>query len=123
VETGISCPGSPTADVLHLHDRVFLEAAGVVNPPGVACPEVEIPVAGVAAVSGGAEPAAVFVAAASAADAAEPRASVDIALASVVSVPVSAVAVWFDSSAPPRFFVFPNIGYYSSPSSSVEVVG
>lgn len=110
-------------------------------PPDVACPEVEIAVAGVAAdaevaepvvvflvvvadvVSEVAEPAVVFVAVASVADVAEPRASVDIAFVFEVLVPVSVVAVEVDSSARPRFFVFPNIDYYSSASSSVEVVG
>lgn len=141
----ISCPGSPTVVVLHplcqgLY-QVFLEAVGVVIPPDVACPEVEIAVPGVAAVSEVAGPVAVslvaaaavvsevadpvvvFVAAAPLADVAEPRASVDTALAFDVLVPVSVVAVEVDSPVRPRFFVFPNIDYYSSSSSSVEVVG
>ena len=70
-----------------------------------------------------AEPVVVFVAVASVADVAEPRVSVDIALVFDVLVLVSVVAVEVDSSARPRFFVFPNIDYYSSSSSSVEVVG
>lgn len=96
-------------------------------PPDVACPEVEIAVAGVAAdsevaepvvaflvvvadiVSEAAEPVVVFVAVASGADVAEPRASVDIALVFDVLVPVSVVAVEVDSSGRPRFFVYPNI--------------
>ncbi|MGE5285463.1 MAG: hypothetical protein ACM3OG_10890 [Actinomycetota bacterium] len=69
------------------------------------------------------EPVAVFPAVASVADAAEPRVSADIALAADFSVPASVVAVGVDSSARPRFFVFPNIDYYSTASSSVEVAG
>jgi len=109
--------------------------------PDVACPAVELAVAGVVAdsevaepvvvflvlvadvVSEVAEPVVVFVAVASVADVAEPRASVDIALVFDVLVLVSVVSVEVDSSARPRFFVFPNIDYYSSSSSSVEVVG
>ncbi len=96
-------------------------------PSGVACPEVEIAVAGVAAVSEVAEPVVVFlvvvadvvsevaepvvvfVAVSSVADVAEPRVSVDIPLASDVLVPVSVVTVEVDSSGRPRFFVYPNI--------------
>ena len=110
-------------------------------PSAVARPEVEMAVPGVAAVSEAAEPAVVFlvvvadvvsevaepvvvfVAVASVADVAGPRASVDIALVFDALVPVSVVVVGVDSSARPRFFVFPNIDYYSSASSSVEVVG
>jgi len=64
-----------------------------------------------------------FVALVSVADVAEPQASVDIAAAFVVLVPVSVVVVEVDSLGHPRFFDFPNIDYYSSSSSSVEVVG
>jgi hypothetical protein len=64
------------------------------------------------------EPGVVFVA-----DIAEPQASVDIARAFDALVPVSVVAVEVDSSGRPRSFAFPNIDYYSSSSSSVEVVG
>ena len=92
-EKGISCLGSPTVDVLHPLYQVFHEAFGVVIPSGVACPEVEIAVAGVAAVSEVAEPVVVFVAVSSVADVAEPRVSVDIPLASDVLVPVSVVTV------------------------------
>jgi hypothetical protein len=80
-----------------------------VIPSGVACPEVEIAVAGVAAVSEVAEPVVVFVAVSFVADVAEPRVSVDIPLASDVLVPVSVVTVEVDSSGRPRFFVYPNI--------------
>jgi len=69
------------------------------------------------------EPWVVFVAVVSVADVAEPQASVDIAVVFVVLVPVSEVAVEVDSSGHPRFLSFPNVDYYSSASSSVEVVG
>ncbi len=84
-------------------------------------------------VASAAEPEAfalVFVAAelspevvASVADVAELQASVDIAVAFVVLVPVSVVVVEVDSSRHPKFFVFPNAGFFPSSSSSVEVVG
>ena len=55
--------------------------------------------------------------------AAEPEASVDIAVVSVVSVPVSVVVVEVDSSGRPRFLAFPNGGRYAISSSSVGVGG
>ena len=64
------------------------------------------------------EPGVVFVA-----DVAEPQASVDIAVAFVVLVPVSVVVVEVDSSGRPKFLAFPNVDYFASSSSSVEVVG
>jgi hypothetical protein len=69
------------------------------------------------------EPGVVFVAVVSVADVAEPQASVDIAVAFVVSVPVSVVVVEVDSSGRPKFLAFPNVDHYASSSSSVEVVG
>ena len=51
-----------------------------------------------------------------------PGVAVDIAVAFVVLVAVSVVAVEVDSSGRPRFLAFPNIDYYASCSSSVEVV-
>ena len=54
---------------------------------------------------------------------AEPQASVDIALAFDVSVPVSVVAVEVDSPGCPRFLAFPNVDYSASSSSSVQVAG
>ena len=63
-----------------------------------------------------AEPEVVFVAA-------EPEASVDIAVAFVVLIPVSVVVVEVDSSEHPKFLAFPNVDYFASSSSSVEVVG
>jgi hypothetical protein len=62
-----------------------------------------------------AEPGAVF--------ASEPQASVDIAVAFVVLAPVSVAAVEVDSPGRPRFFAFPNVDYFASSSSSVEVGG
>jgi hypothetical protein len=70
-----------------------------------------------------AEPEVVFVAAVSVADVAEPQASVDIAVAFDVLVPVSVVVVEVDSSGRPKFLAFPNVDHYASSSSSVEVVG
>ena len=62
-----------------------------------------------------AEPEVVFVS--------EPQASVDIAVAFVVLVPVSVVVVEVDSSGRPKFLAFPNVDHFASSSSSVEVVG
>jgi hypothetical protein len=70
-----------------------------------------------------AEPEVFFVAVVSVADVAEPQASVDIAVAFVVLVPVSVVVVEVDSSGRPKFFAFPNICSFPNYSSSVEVVG
>ena len=78
-------------------------------PPGVAGPEVEN--------------ADVLVAVVPVADFAEPQASVDIAVAFDFLVPVSVVAIEVDSPGRPSFFAFPNIDYYASCSSFVEVVG
>jgi hypothetical protein len=127
------CDCPPTFYVLHPLLQVFPDTVGVVIPPGVAGPEVENAAVGVDAPLGVAgpgadvvavgvvEPGVVFVVP-SVADVAEPQASVDIAPAFAVLVPVSVVAVEVDSSGRPRFFAFPNIDYYSSSSSSVEVV-
>ena len=65
----------------------------------------------------------VFVAVVSVADVAEPQASVDIAVAFAVLVPVSAVVVEVDSSGRPTFVAFPNVDCYATSASSVEVVG
>jgi hypothetical protein len=53
----------------------------------------------------------------------EPQASVDIAVAFVVSVPVSVVVGEVDSSGRPKFPAFPNVDHFASFSSSAEVVG
>ena len=69
------------------------------------------------------ESEAVFVVVVSLADVAEPQASVDIAVAFAVSVPVSAVVVEVDNSGHPTFVAFPNVDCYATSASSVEVVG
>ena len=51
-----------------------------------------------------------------------PQASVDIAVAFFVLLPVSVVVAGVDSSERPRFLAFPNVDHFASPSSSVEVV-
>jgi hypothetical protein len=61
-----------------------------------------------------------FAAFVSVADVAEPQASVDIALAFDVLVPVSVFAVEVGSSGRPKFPVFPNVYHYAISSSSVE---
>jgi len=53
----------------------------------------------------------------------EPEASVDIAVVSVVLVPVSVVVAEVDSSGHPTFLASPNVDHYANCSSSVEVVG
>jgi hypothetical protein len=70
-----------------------------------------------------AAPEVVFVAVVSGADVAEPQASVDIAVAFVVSVPVSVVVVEVDSSGRSTFLAVPNVDLSASSASSVEVVG
>jgi hypothetical protein len=69
------------------------------------------------------EPGVAFFAVVSVADAAEPQASVDIAVAFDGLVPVSVVVAEVDSSGRPKFPAFPNVDHYASSSSSVEVVG
>ena len=59
----------------------------------------------------------------SVADAAEPQAFVDIAVAFVVLVPVSVAVVEVDSSGHPKFPAFPNVCHYASSSNSVEAAG
>ncbi|MDH4267219.1 MAG: hypothetical protein OEW45_16435 [Deltaproteobacteria bacterium] len=114
--------------------QVFLEAESVVvagpevvsavavSEPGivsaVAAPGPEVVFA--VAVSG---PGVVSVAVVSIADVAEPRASVDIAVAFAVLVPVSGVVVEVDSSGRPKFLAFPSVADFASSSSSDEVGG
>ncbi len=69
------------------------------------------------------QPEVISVAVVSVGDVAEHQASADIAVAFDVSVPVSVVAVEVDSSGRPRFLASPNVDYYASSSSSVEVAG
>lgn len=97
--------------------------------PGVAGPEVENAVIGVPAVSEVAGPEVVFVVLASVAavaDLVDPQIfgdiAVGIALAFDALVPLFVVAVEVDSPGRSKFFAFPNIAYYASCSSSVEVV-
>ena len=105
--------------------QVFLETVGVVILPGVAGPEVENAVVVVAAVSEVfvlgvdvvsvvfvvqlevSEPGVVFVALVSVADVVEPQASVCIALAFDVLVPVSVFVVEVYSSGRPGYLPFP----------------
>ena len=86
-------------DLLNFFLQIFTDAVAVVS----ACVALVAPV---------------FVA-----DVAEPQASVDIAVAFVVLVPVSVFVVEVDSPVRPKFLAFPNVDYFSSSSSSVEVVG
>jgi len=93
-------------------------ASGLQVAPAVAAPGPEV--VSVVAASG---PEVVFAAVVAIADVAELRASVDIAVAFAVLVPVSVVVVEVDSSGPPKFLAFPNVDHFASSSSSVEVVG
>jgi predicted peptidase len=89
----------------------------VVEPEVVFVVDLEVSEPGVVFV------AVVFVAVVSVADVAEPEASVDIAVAFDVLVPVSVVVVEVDSSGRPKFLAFPNVDHYATSSSSVEIVG
>jgi hypothetical protein len=114
----------PTYYVLPRRPQVFREA----EPAAVAEHEVVaffFPAAELSADVGllAVEPGVFFVAVASVADAAEPQASVGIAVAFLVLVPVSLVVVEGDNSGRPMFAAFPNVDHYASSSSSVEVVG
>ncbi len=114
-------------------------------PPGVAGPEVENAVVGVAAVSEVAEPGVAFVVgvaagepvvafvvdlevselvfvAADIADVSEPQASVDIAVVFVVLIPACVLVFEVDIPGPPTFFVLPKIGSFANSSSSAEIV-
>ena len=98
---------------------------GVVILPGVAGPEVFAPVFAAAELSPevvvlAAEPEVVSVVDL---EVSEPQASVDIAVAFAVLVPVSVVVVEVDSSGCPKFLASPNVDHYASSSSSVEVFG
>jgi hypothetical protein len=100
---------SPEVAVLAAEPEVVFVVDLEVFEPGVvlaAGPEVVVFVAG---------PEVVFVS--------EPQASVDIAVAFVVLIPVSVVVVEVDSSGRPKCLAFPNVDHFASSSSSVEVVG
>jgi hypothetical protein len=107
---------SPEVVVLVVEPEVVLvvepEVVLVVDPEVVLVVDLEV-----------SEPGVVFVAVVSVADVAEPQASVDIAVAFVVLVPVAVVVVEVDSSGLPKFLAFPNVDHFASSSSSVEVVG
>jgi hypothetical protein len=98
-----------------------LEIGGVIYPDA-AGPEVENAVVSFVYGLEISEPDGVFVVLASVADVAGPLASVCIALAFDILVPVSVFAVEVYSSRRPRFRAFPNSDYYASSSSSAEVV-
>jgi predicted peptidase len=114
----------PISYVLHPLVQVPFWTFGIVTAPGVAGPEGYSAAVEVAAVSEVAGPGVdfagiVFVAPVSVAYVSELRASVDIAVAFDVLVPVSVVAAEADSSGRPRFSAFPNADYFASFSSSV----
>jgi hypothetical protein len=114
---------SSTFYVLHHLVQVFHETVAVLILLDVAGPEVENAVVGVAAVHEVGEPRVVFVVLVSVDDVAGPQASVDIAVAFVVLVPVSVLVVEVDSPERPNFLFFPNVDHFASFSSSVEVGG
>ena len=98
---------SSTFYVLHHLVQVFHETVGVLILLDVAGPEVVFV-------------GTVFVVLVSVADVAGPQASVDIAVAFVVLVPVSVLVVEVDSPGRPNFLVFPTVDHFASSSSSVE---
>ena len=102
------CP--PTCCVLPPLVQIFPGTFGAAIHPDGAAPVVENAATVPEAVS--------FDAPASAADAAEPRASGDTALLSGVSVPASVAACAVYSPGRPRSFVFPSIDYQPKSSSS-----
>jgi hypothetical protein len=122
----------PTSYGLPPFLQVFLGAASVVaaEPEVFALVSVaaDLAPAGVVLAAG---PEVVFVAVVwvaepvvvSVAGVAGPQVSVDIAVAFVVSVPVSVAVVEADSSGRPMFLAVPNVDHSASSSSSVELVG
>ena len=100
---------SPEVVVLVVEPEVFalVFAAAELSPEVVSVVDLEV-----------SEPGVVFVAVAFV-GVAELQASVDIAVAFVVLVPVSVVVVELDSSGRPKFFAFPNIYSFPNCSSSV----
>ncbi|HEX7407158.1 MAG TPA: hypothetical protein VF515_05840 [Candidatus Binatia bacterium] len=107
-------------EVVFVSEAAALVVAAVseVVEPAVFASEAAAPV--VAAVPEVAESVVAFVVVGVVAG---PQASVGIALAFDVSVPVSVVAVEVDSPGCPRFLAFPNVDYSASSSSSVQVAG
>jgi len=110
---------SPEVVVLVVEPEVVFVVDPEVSEPGVVFVAAELSPEVVVLVV---EPEVVFVVV-SVADVAEPQASVDIAVAFVVLVPVSVVVVEVYSSGRPKFVAFPNVDHYASSSSSVEGVG
>ena len=107
VVAAVSEVAEPAASASEAAEPVVVSASEVAEPVVPSVPEV-------------AEPVVAFVVVGVVA---EPQASVDIALAFDVSVPVSVVAVEVDSPGCPRFLAFPNVDYSASSSSSVQVAG
>jgi hypothetical protein len=103
-------------EVVVLVAELSLDVLALVFAAAELSPEVVV----LAAEPGVSEPGVGFVAVVSVA---EPQASVDIAVAFDFLVPVSVVLVGLDNSGHPKFLAFPNVDYYASSSSSVEVVG
>jgi hypothetical protein len=103
-------------EVVVLVAELSLDVLALVFVAAELSPEVVV----LAAEPGVSEPGVGFVAVVSVA---EPQASVDIAVAFDFLVPVSVVLVGLDNSGHPKFLAFPNVDYYASSSSSVEVVG
>jgi len=106
--------------VVELSPEIVVLAAEpeVVSVPAELSPEVVV----LAVELEVSEPGVFFVAVVSVAHVAEPQASVDIAVAFHVSVPVSVVVVEVYSSGRPKFLAFPNVDPFANCSSSVEVV-
>ena len=105
--------------VVSVAAELSFEVVVLVSEPGVVFVAAELSFEVVVLVS---EPGVVFVAVVFVADVAEPQASFDIAVASVVLVPVSVVVVEACSSGHPKFLAFPNVDPFAKCSSSVEVV-
>ena len=97
-----------------LEREVVFEPEAVFEPESIFEPEVVFEPRDIF------EPEVAFVVSA---DVAGPQASVDIAIAFAVLVPVSGVVVEADSSGHPKFLVFPNVDHYASYSSSGEAGG
>jgi hypothetical protein len=114
-------------DVVVAEPEVFalVFAAAELSPGAVVFLVAEPEVVFVVAVDlGVSEPGIFFVVVVSIAHVAEPQASGDIAAAIAVLVPVSVVVAEVDSSGhPTKFLAFPNVDYFASSASSVEVVG
>ena len=112
---------SVEAEVVLLVVEPEVVSVSVAVEPEVVVSVVESEVVSVAGLSrevavSAVEPEVVFVAA-------EPQASVDIAVAFVVLIPVSVVVVEVDNRGHPRSLASPNVDHYATSSSSVEAAG